>query len=94
VYNEAMNEIKVECPSCGGTGVYHGFAEPEGVAVVCLTCGGTGETIFRYKPFTGRKRRKGIHTVQLSRGSFILTGVGPCGTPVSYKEFLSGKMPK
>lgn len=90
-----MKEVKVEaeCDSCDGTGVYSGFAEPKGVAVVCLGCEGTGCRILRYKPFKHRRRRKGIKTVRLSRGTFILTGVGPTGNSISYEEFWKGKFP-
>jgi hypothetical protein len=37
--NESVDELKklqVQCGACGGTGVYHGFAEPKGIGVVCL----------------------------------------------------------
>lgn len=86
--------IDVECGSCGGTGVYRGFAEPKGVGVVCLTCKGSGKVTLTYKPFTGRKRCDNIQTIRLSAGSFIGTGVGPTGGSVSYQDFLSGKMPR
>jgi hypothetical protein len=87
------NEVKVECSSCGASGVYRGFAEPQGVGVVCLNCNGTGCQTINYKPFTGLKRRTGIQTVQLSRGSFIVTGVGPAGNAISYEDFFRGKRP-
>jgi hypothetical protein len=85
--------IEVQCESCHGTGIYHGFAEPEGVGVVCLNCKGTGRRNLTYTPFTGRKVRTDINTVQLSRGSFIAIGVGPAGRSITYEEFLNGKMP-
>lgn len=65
--------VKAECGACGGTGVYRGFAEPEGVAVVCLKCDGTGCVDLQYTPFTKRKLKRNIHTVRLSRGSFVLS---------------------
>lgn len=86
--------IEIECPSCRGTGLYRGFAEPSGVAVVCIHCQGTGAGKITYTPFTGRKRREGIHTVQLSAGTLLVTGVGPRGVAVTYEEFLAGKMPR
>jgi hypothetical protein len=89
-----QNTIEIECPSCQGTGVYRGFAEPQGVAVVCLHCEGTGKETITYKPFTGRKRRDGIHTVRLSAGTLLVTGVGPRGGSVTYEEFLAGKVPR
>ncbi len=87
-------KIKVECEACGGTGIYRGFAEPPGVGVVCLTCDGSGCTELTYKPFTSRKTRRDVKTVQRSRGSFVGTGVGPTGGSVAYSEFLNGKMPR
>jgi len=89
----ARQSVKAECSSCGGYGVYSGFCEPEGVAVICLQCNGTGcETVY-YKPFVKRHRKKGIKTVTRSRGRFIVTGVGPVGSTISYTEFFKGKMP-
>ena len=83
-----MRKIKAQCESCGGTGVYSGFCEAKGTAVVCLTCDGTGCHEIRYVPFTKRKNRKGIHTVSLSRGGFLATDVGEIeGTSMTYKEF-------
>jgi len=85
--------VDIQCPSCGGSGVYRGFAEPEGVGVVCLDCNGTGKKALKYFPFTGRTRRTGIRIVRRSRGSLLPTGLGPTGPSVTYAEFLSGKMP-
>ena len=85
--------VESECESCDGTGLYCGMAEPKGTAVVCLSCNGTGCRTIHYTPFSRRKEKRGVHTVSLSRGSFILN-CGPGGKPVSYEEFQSGKMPK
>lgn len=91
-----MNTILAECESCGGTGLYRGFAEREGEPVVCLTCQGTGAQEISYgplerrkhKPFEGRKNRDGVRCVRLSRGSFIGTGVGGIGgSEMTYEEF-------
>ena len=79
---------------CGGSGVYAGCAEPKGVAVVCLACDGTGKQTSYFEPFVKRRQRKGIHWVQRSKGSFIMTGVGPMKNRITYPEFLNGKMPK
>jgi hypothetical protein len=84
-------EVKAQCDSCQGTGIYHGFAEQRGVGVICLNCDGTGCAIIKYVPFESRKVRKDIQTVQRSRGSFIGTGVGPAGKSITYNEFLNGK---
>lgn len=55
---------KIECGACGGTGLYSGFAEPEGVAVICHSCRGKGHGTGS-KVFHGRKRLKGVRTVWL-----------------------------
>lgn len=88
-----MATLETECRSCGGSGVYRGFAEPPGVAVVCLNCDGSGCSKINYTPFTGRKPREGIQEVRRSRGTFIGTGVGPTGGSVTYREFVNGKLP-
>ncbi len=79
-----MKTIKAECHDCGGTGLYKGFAEPEGHAVICASCGGTGCELIPYRLFGGRKEKKGIHTV---------TSVGAVGASISYYEFQAGRMP-
>lgn len=82
-----MTKVNVECSSCGGTGLYSGMCEREGTAVVCLTCDGSGCEVISYKPFEGRKRKRGIRSISQSRGTFIATGVGATGTPMTYAEF-------
>ena len=82
-----MPTIKHECESCGGTGLYQGFCEGKGNAVICLNCGGKGWAKYTYKEFTGRKRRKGIKEIRFSRGAFIATGVGGKGDSMTYAEF-------
>jgi len=86
-------KVDSRCGSCGGTGLYKGFAEPEGVAVVCVNCGGSGCRVIEYEPFTGRVEREGVRTVRQSRGTFIGTGVGPAGGSVTYDQFRRGQMP-
>lgn len=88
-----METVKAECSSCGGTGLYCGFAEKKGLAVVCRTCSGTGCKEISYTLFTGRKPKADIHTVSLSRGSFIGTGVGAHGVSIGYHAFQKGAMP-
>jgi len=89
-----LKKAEAECGACGGTGLYNGMCEPEGVAVVCLRCRGTGCEVITWTAFEGRKPSRGIKTVQRSRGSFIGTGVGPVGKSITYKEFKEGKMPE
>jgi hypothetical protein len=82
-----MNTINAECGSCKGTGLYCGFVEPKGTAVICVNCGGSGMKEIKYTPFTGRKHRDGIHTVSRSRGSLLALGVGAVGQSMSYAQF-------
>lgn len=85
--------IKTECSSCDATGLYQGFAEAKGTAVVCLNCDGTGCRVVEFTPFTERKPKRGVKTVSRSRGSFIGAGVGATGESITYAEFAKGKMP-
>ena len=89
-----MQSLEVQCGTCRGTGVYHGFAEPKGVGVVCGECDGTGAKTLKYEPFTGLKQRNDVETVRRSAGSLLPTGVGPTGGSVTYEEFLQGKRPE
>jgi hypothetical protein len=84
--------VRAICTSCNGSGVYCGFMEKGGTGVVCVTCGGTGCEEIRYAPFVARRIIKGVHTVSLSKGRFIVTGVGATGDSVSYQDFLKGKI--
>lgn len=74
-----METVKVECSACGGTGLYSGFAESKGTAVVCVQCGGDGCEEITFTPFTHRKDKRGIHTI--------------IGRSITYQEFQQGKMP-
>ncbi len=85
--------VLAECRSCGATGLYRGFAEREGTAVVCLTCNGTGCEAINYAPFTERKGEQGVYTVQRSRGSMLALGVGGAGKAITYQDFKNGEMP-
>lgn len=38
----AMNKVKEECTDCHGTGLYSGFCEAKGEAVICTGCDGQG----------------------------------------------------
>ncbi len=86
--------VETECSGCGGSGLYCGFAEPKGTAVVCVTCGGSGCQTITYTPFVKRHGKRGVTTVLLSRGTFVGTGVGPAGNSVTYAEFQAGRIPK
>ena len=56
-------ELEVNCPSCNGTGLYHGLAERDDCAVVCSRCDGIGMTIVHYTKFVGRVKREDIERV-------------------------------
>jgi len=86
-------EVIADCASCGGTGAYHGFAEPEGVVIVCLSCGGSGQMHIKYTPFIGRKLRIDIQVVRLVKGSFTPTRENLNGQEISYHDFMEGKLP-
>ena len=57
--------VEQKCQSCGGTGLYVGFAEKDGFAVVCHTCKGTGQVTFthEYEDFEGRVAQEGVAQV-------------------------------
>jgi hypothetical protein len=82
-----METIKAECPSCGGTGLYVGFAEPAEHAVICRTCDGTGCETIKYKPFEGRKRKRGVKHV-LTDGGIWFARKGKQPT-ITVQEFYS-----
>ena len=98
--------MKIECPSCKGTGVYQGMGEGEGTAVVCHRCNGTGayQYSYSYKDFTGRNVVENVERVYLSGMGFKL-GLGKINFSevgeidmdkegVSYPEFINGKKPE
>ena len=81
------NKVKEECPDCGGTGLYSGFCEAKGEAVICCGCSGNGWQWYFFKTFEGRKKKRGIKNIRVSSGAFIPTGVGGIGTIMTYAEF-------
>ena len=92
-----MSEIKIkhECGSCRGTGLYAGFGEADGAAIVCHSCKGQGWQESVFTEFTGRKEKKGVRRVfQTNPGigigegkGFKLSDFG--GMPV--EDWLAGK---
>ena len=82
-----METITQECTSCHGTGLYSGFCEGKGEAVICCDCSGKGWNFYTYNEFSGRKKKKGIKSISYSKGNFILTGVGAVGESMTYAEF-------
>lgn len=73
-------EITIECKSCKATGIYQGFAEREGCAVVCAMCEGTGAQTLSGTAFTGKKVKAGTNKVFHSSGVVI-------------EEWMQGGMP-
>ena len=74
-----ISEVKINCESCKATGIYSGYAEPEGTAVICKDCGGRGfkvATLFNY-----RKTDNNIKIIKLSDG-------GQLSYPEHFKAFI------
>ena len=86
-------EVKAECSACGGTGLYCGFAEPKGMAVVCRQCGGTGCDTISYKPFDHRKRKRGVKVVLCDGGIWFARDGNEKTIPVEefYKKMKETK---
>jgi len=80
-----------ECPDCGGTGLYSGFAEPEGTAVICHSCKGTGCKKISYVLFTGRKRKDGIKKVLLDGGLWMMRSKDNPPKSISAEEFYDNR---
>lgn len=97
-------QVDVECSSCGGSGLYCGFAEKNGCAVICSTCNGTGCEKISYKPFVKRHIKHtikrvfkssygychGPNNVITDEGVLIRFEEGGC----TYQEWLNGAEPK
>ena len=80
-----MSEIKIECGSCGGTGLYCGMCEPKGEAVVCLDCVGRGWYMVGGKQFTGRKKKHGVKRIRFRHSKLFI--MGSSIQSMTYKEF-------
>jgi len=83
----AKKTVKQQCDDCHGTGLYSGFCEAKNEAVVCHGCDGQGWINHVYTEFEGRKRKRGIKSIRISKGSFIATGIGGQGVSMTYAEF-------
>jgi hypothetical protein len=101
--------LKIECRSCGGTGIYKGMAERGSAGVICKTCSGTGceELNISYTPFTHRVITDKVKRVYLSnygycisdtyRGNFERNSkeiIDMSKEGISYEDFLKGVNPK
>jgi hypothetical protein len=65
--------VRARCDTCNGSGVYQGFAEKKGEAVVCEDCEGEGCHTITYTPFAGRTTVKGVEKVYWSAGKSLDT---------------------
>lgn len=79
-----MPSVEAECSACNATGLYCGFAEPEGTAVICHGCGGTGRTVISYKPFEKRRRKRNVQRVLANNVWFTRKSGEPT---ISIEEF-------
>lgn len=85
----AKETINIVCTSCDGTGVYVGFAEIEGAAVVCSSCNGRGWSEFKFeRALPERRVRKGVTTVFRRNQGFVLSPESAGGLP--YEEWRGG----
>jgi hypothetical protein len=66
---------EVECGSCDGTGLYVGFAEQKGSAVICNRCGGTGKVDFfqSFQKFNGKKEKYDIKRVYDNSHGYVIS---------------------
>ena len=63
--------LKHKCKTCSGTGLYVGFAEHDGTAVVCNICKGTGVQVFEYtyEDFDEKLIKSGVtHVIEVNPG--------------------------
>ena len=87
------HEVRAECSSCSGTGIYCGFAEPKGYGVICNTCGGTGCRIISYKLFAGRNPKPGVEKVIIGHSLGWAVEKDRMKTAIPIKEFYDKVKP-
>ena len=90
-------EINEKCKSCKGTGLYTGYAEHDGIAVVCSNCKGTGcyHRILEYEDFECKEKRNEVKRV-IETNPGISCGVNDRYTfehfgGMSYEDWFNGK---
>ena len=79
--------IKIDCTSCNGKGLYQGFAERGGAAVICTQCGGTGCQKYEYFPFKGKKIDYSIRKVFACNVGYVINDESPHG--IDYTEWVA-----
>jgi hypothetical protein len=90
-------EVDEKCPACSGTGLYVGFGEKDGAAVICHDCKGTGKFHFvhEYEEFEKIEEKKGVKWVlQINPGIGVGEGNGFDFSDfggMSYNDWKSGK---
>lgn len=87
-----MKEFRVleKCRACGGTGIYVGMSEHDGIGVVCYICKGLGsrEFVHEYDLAEGRVARTDIKQVlQVNPG--IVCGGGLDFGGVAYGKWVA-----
>jgi len=84
-------EFDEKCKSCGGTGIYKGFAELGKVGVVCYRCNGSGCYHFKheYEEFKERKKRDDIKRVVECNPGIGIDDSSEFGG-LTYKDWLRG----
>lgn len=99
--SDIIFEADVYCGSCKGTGLYKGFAEKGGAAVVCYSCKGSGKIHIRqqYESFKGRKNRDDVTRVYQTAGGYGITdqdinGIQFSQSGTSYERWKLGDDPK
>ncbi|MFC1453851.1 hypothetical protein ACFLQL_01590 [Verrucomicrobiota bacterium] len=92
-------EYDCKCEACKGSGLYVGFGEKDGFAVVCHTCRGSGKVHvkYTYEDFEGRTDKKGVKQVlecnpgigvgQSEKLGLTLKSFGG----ISYEDWKAGK---
>ena len=84
-------EYRCQCPSCGGTGLYVGLAERDGIAVVCHDCFGQGyqDRRIEYKIFEHRQAVSGIKQVYATNPGIVVDDSGIVSGGVSLTEWVA-----
>jgi len=96
--------VVAECSACDATGLYQGFCEKRGAAVICTRCEGTGKVTIDYIPFTERKIKENVKRIFKSSFMYYHAAedvVTEEGDPINftqggctYQEWLDGVEPK
>ena len=100
----AKKTIKIQCPSCRGTGLYQGMGERGGACVICFDCKGSGHTTYTYNEFTGRKTFSKCKRVYKGNMGYVISDTDVTTDDgkffpfskegVSYQDWLNGEDPK